>query len=54
MQETALRGKDSEGKEQGARSTLPQVAPLPNDECYPSVLPFELAYFEGPEKLNCS
>lgn len=58
MQETALRGKDSEGKEQGVekgtRPILPQVAPLPNDECYPTVLPFELAFFEGPEKLNCS
>lgn len=30
----------------------PQVAPLPKDEHYPSGLPFELAYFEAPEKLN--
>lgn len=50
MQETGPRGKDSEGKEQGvekgARLILPQVAPLPNDECCPSALPIELAYFE--------
>lgn len=58
MQETGLRGKDSEGKEQaaekGARHTLRQVAPLPNYKWYPSILPFELAYSEEPEKLNRS